>query len=191
VLVPDTQNNRVCVFLASVRDMLSVIGSASPNVASAGTTSSLLVGPTSVATDSAKNVYVADAGNNRILVFLSSPAMYSPGFMWNASEVIGQTSMVSKASANPPTLQSLAKPQHILVGPLDVLYVCDTNNNRVLFYSQARPRSSSRVYGQPSFTQNTPGAGRIGLNNPVSAALDVHGRLYVADLKNNRIIMYV
>ena len=78
-----------------------------------------------------------------------------------------------------------------------ILYVADTNNNRVLAWRNARAASGSKsdfVIGQNDFFATGPlGPGTsssVGLRNPTGLAVDRRGNLYVVDSGNNRILRY-
>lgn len=76
------------------------------------------------------------------------------------------------------------------------LYVVDQGNNRVLGFASAalftNGAAADLVIGQPDFYSSGPGfpvtAGS--LNQPVAAATDPAGNLYVSDLGDNRVVEY-
>lgn len=78
-----------------------------------------------------------------------------------------------------------------------ILYVADTNNNRVLAWRNARAASGSKadfVIGQNDFFA-TGGLGpgtssSVGLRSPTGMTVDRRGNLYVIDSGNNRILRY-
>ena len=79
----------------------------------------------------------------------------------------------------------------------NILYVSDTNNNRILVWSDSRAANGSRataVIGQNDFFATTPGgpgtASSIGLRSPTGLAVDRQGNLFVVDSGNNRILRY-
>jgi len=80
------------------------------------------------------------------------------------------------------------------------LFVADTQNNRVLIFNQiptANGAAADLVVGQPNLTsaiqpdltQQQAGTNASSLLNPVSATSD-GTRLYIADLGNNRVLIY-
>src|SRR5690606_21140453 len=69
------------------------------------------------------------------------------------------------------------------------LFIADTNNNRVLYFSSGST-TASRVYGQPDFTSNTVGTSATSLKAPNGVALDSSGGLYVADSNNHRVLYF-
>lgn len=78
-----------------------------------------------------------------------------------------------------------------------ILYVADTNNNRVLAWRNARAASGAKadyVIGQNDFFATGPlGPGTsssVGLRNPTGMAVDRRGNMYVVDSGNNRILRY-
>ena len=166
-----------------------------------------LSAPVAVAVDAVGNLYVADAGNNRILRF---PAPFNQTGALKVDLVIGQASVSAGAAANQgsnvPTAQTLS----FCCGPRGALlhsglafdsagnlWVTDPGNNRVLRFPGANAASNQLapntllpaadiVLGQKNFIFNTLGpspsvtSGNI-LVNPSSLAFDMTGGLYVLD----------
>ncbi len=73
-----------------------------------------LSGPSGVAVDSRGNVYIADAGNNRVVEL---PRLRSGGGGFGSPTTIGT---------------GLSGPKGVAVGSLDDVYIADTGNNRVV-----------------------------------------------------------
>ena len=72
------------------------------------------------------------------------------------------------------------------------LYVADENSQRVLHYSQGSV-SADGVWGQPDSTgsmANFAGVNAVGLDLPISVAVDTSGDLLVADAGNSRVLSY-
>ena len=157
--------------------------------------------PAAVAIDSSvtpNRLYVADAGNNRVLGYLDA-ATFANGA--SADLVVGQADFVSSGAGL--TAGNLANPQGAAVDASGNLYVSDFNNNRVLEYDdpfaacQSFPcvaRPAHLVFGQDGFTAgacNRGGAASADtLCNPQGLALDADGNLYVADQNNSRVLEY-
>jgi predicted Zn-dependent protease with MMP-like domain len=137
--------------------------------------------------DANGNLYVADAGNNRVLFY--------PAGSTTATRVYGQNGSFTTGTANNGgvSANSLWNPQNVAVDSSGNLYVADEYNNRVLFYS-AGSTTATRVYGQGgSFTSNTQNNGGVSassLASPWGLALDGTGNLYVTDYQNNRVLFY-
>ncbi len=226
VIVADTQNNRVMLFptvdtwpAESTQfspNANQVLGQTSYTVSLANqgngdASSSSLSTPLDVAT-SPSELYVADAGNNRILVFPISPS----GVTATASRVIGQLdfpyfapnliegkefnlALASGSSglavSGSAILDQSSTPAH--------LYVADTQNNRVLGFKNFAALASGLqaadlVIGQPDFnrsqinypTNNATMPNPQGLNQPTGLAVDSAGNLYVVDTGNSRVLRF-
>jgi len=148
-------------------------------------------------------LYVADWQNNRVLGFHSVAALTTGGY---ADLVVGQPDFYSAGCPSPGTQGSLCLPGGVAVDSAGNLFVADSNNNRVLEFSnpfavmKATGRTAgfqaSLVLGQTDFSSNlcnstfggTPKAGNLCF--PVAVALDSHNNLFVADANNQRVLEY-
>ncbi len=159
-----------------------------------------LCGPEGVALDAARNLYVSDSQNNRVLEYntpLANPA--SPNV--TASLVFGQSSSTDFTDrVCTTTATGLCAPWGIALDTTSNLYVVDSQNNRVLEYNTplANPASpnvtANLVFGQGSagtnFTASACATSATGLCVPEDIALDSSNNLYVADNFNNRVLEY-
>jgi len=201
LVVVDHGNNRAVVYEWPLTDGKSVswiIGQDSAqadaieaNAAPNPPTRWSLNGPTSVAIGpAAKQLYIADTGNHRIVVHNVSPVDHLADF------VIGQPDFTSNTPNNGGvSATSLNHPTGIMVDAGNQLYVADTGNHRVLAFDRTQPDAiADMVIGQPDFTSNTPNNGGISaqsLNSPRGIGTDaIFMDLYVADQGNNRILHY-
>jgi len=152
-------------------------------------------------------LYIADSGNNRVVVIPQNGASFGP-----ASRVLGQDAM----NLNAPNLVEGREFDfaNISTGLADAgiaidlnstpphLYVADPYNNRVLGYNDLRNiKAGARadlVIGQPDFQQtlmNYPGndanaPNASGLHVPIGLTVDPAGNLYVADTGNGRVLRF-
>jgi DNA-binding beta-propeller fold protein YncE len=191
LFVVDSDNNRVLRFnapLSSGEAASLVIGQSnfSKNLCNRGGSASAsnLCTPKGITFDKAGNLYVADADNNRVLLFLN-PLKSDAA----ANRVFGQPNFTGTACST--GAGGLCGPHRLRVSRNGQLLVSDSDNNRVLEYST--PLSSSIanfVFGKPNFTGNTPTGGATGLAGPQGIAVDNHGNLYLTDEDNNRVLRY-
>ncbi len=200
------QNNRVLVFPPGAVGggaANEVIGQTDFVTTTANTgafplaSANTLYGPGDVKVDAGGNVYVADAGNNRVLQF--APGSKSAALVW------GQTSFtqngpnqIKPASINAPYKMAIDYSQ----APY-ALYVSDIANHRVLIWKDSTTFQSGDpadlVIGQPDLytaapnvdTQGAATPSATSLSSPAGIALNPYtGTLYVADSGNNRVLRY-
>ncbi len=233
IAVADTNNNRILVFPSFqqftsdtlTQNAQAVIGQADfnsgkANRGNADPNSNTVQGPVdgafapaaqSTSSDAAGEVYIADAGNNRIIVIPVTPNSSTLSFN-SAVRLLGQQQFSEQApnyiegrefyfsGNNVPAdagivVDNSSNPPH--------LYVADSNNNRILCFVDYRNvttgSTATFVIGQPdlfhadinypSGTPNTLNQG--GLYHPTGLAVDpANGNLYVADSGNGRVLRF-
>jgi RHS repeat-associated protein len=163
-----------------------------------------LSGASGLAEDSAGDLYIADAGNNRIQ---ETPATSGTG--WGQSMTAGNTYTVAGSSSGSSghtgdggaaTSAKLYDPAAVFVDSAGDLYIADAGNNRI----QEVPATSGTHWGQSMtagdmYTIAGSSSGSSGhsgnggaatsakLNDPTGIAFDSAGDLYIADAGNNRV----
>lgn len=138
-------------------------------------------------------MFVADAFNNRVLIYNSIPTANNA----SADMVVGQIDMTSNLENLEGSLGA-----NTLYTPYDAftdgtrLFVSDYGNNRVLIYNSlptGNHMSADAVIGQQNFTSNLENqGGPVAANtlNYPGALFYGAGRLFVGDVTNNRILSY-
>ncbi|HTM31032.1 MAG TPA: PxKF domain-containing protein [Vicinamibacterales bacterium] len=165
-------------------------GSLTANDSFGTPTANSLSSPEGVALDSLGRLYVADRGNNRVLVYEASST--------TATIVYGQGSFSGRA-ANRGSLHAtqngLSAPFAVALDQHDNLYIADRGNHRVVFYRAGNNSEAERQYGQPDFDSPISGLPpqpptATSLNAPYGVAVDKAGNLYVADRDNVRVLFF-
>ncbi len=189
IYIADRDFNRVLVFSQIVSDgqnAVNVLGQSSFYTSAASLSQTSLASPTGIAIDAEANVYVADSGNNRIVIW-NSPINTNGQ---TANSVLGQTWFFSNSAGTSST--AMNRPQGVSIGSNGELYVADSNNNRVLVWNTAisiSGQAANLVLGQTSFTTSSAGVSPTKLSLP--SAISTYGSYtLIADTQNNRIVVY-
>jgi hypothetical protein len=112
-----------------------------------------------------------------------------------ATVVFGQLGSFTSNTVNNggTTANSLWSPQGVAIDSASNVYIADMTHNRVLVYA-AGSTTGFRVYGQQgSFTSSTLNNGGTTANSlwsPQGVAIDSASNVYIADLSNNRVLVY-
>ena len=184
VYIVDTGNNRVLYYPVGSTTATQVYGQDGSFITYASTVSAKSLNtPFGIAVDRGDNVYIADAGNSRVL--------YYPAGSTTATRVYGQGgNFFTNTNNDIINANTLNAPNGVAVDNGGNLYIADSGNNRVLYYPIGST-TATRVYGQGGdFTTNAMNAGAVGLNTPDGLEVDSGGNLYIADSGNNRVLYY-
>jgi sugar lactone lactonase YvrE len=205
VYVGDSRNNRVLIYSDPFVGYPSIVQSGgftaaavlgqgdsfTTNGCSSNATLATLCTPTGVALDSSNRLYVADAGNNRVLEFNTPLTSTSAAIVFGQTTSAGNTCNSGGASAS-----SLCDPEGVALDGTGDLYIADTDNNRVLeFDTPLTSQTAAVVFGQGGgFAAIKCNAGSTtgadSLCDPSGVAVDSGGTLMVADAGNSRVIEY-
>jgi uncharacterized protein (TIGR03437 family) len=207
LFVADTGNHRVLEFANGVSTgatAIRVYGQSSFSAAAApGTVSAQTLNvPQGLAVDGSYNLYVADAGSHRVLVFPNTSSAPPSGL--SASVVLGQTSFATSAAGGGPA--GLRSPLDVALDSSGNIFVSDAGNNRVVAFpslvnlltSTGPPYSAYLAIGQQNLTAalpnwNTPDglATPEGLVSPAGLLVDRQDTLYVGDTGNSRVVQFL
>lgn len=183
--IADQGANRVLYYPSGSTTATAVYGQGGNlTLSSPACSASGLNAPIGLALDSSNNLYIAENGNKRVVV-------YSSGSTASAGTLYGESNFTTCTGGTSSSLVGFLSA--ILIDSTGGLYVSDQTGNRILYYP-AGSTVPSRVIGQVNYTNSTPNAGgstgASGFNTPTGIALDSSGGLYVADQNNHRVLYF-
>ncbi len=172
-----------------------------------GASATSLCNPAAVALDGAGNIYIADAGNNRVLEFakagdppVASDAIANRSYGQGGVSDFSDTQCADGVGSDPPpSNHGMCNPGGVALDMSGNLFIADTSNNRVMEIDVplAGTQAATRVFGQAAnfaasgCNQGAPSArGASTLCAPAGLVLDVLGNLWVADVNNDRVLEY-
>lgn len=146
-----------------------------------------LSNPIGLAIDRSGNLWVADNGNSRVLRF---PSPFAQQGAIRADVVLGQLNFNSRTTD--ATARTMAAPYGVALSQAGHVFVSDAAHSRVLMFEEPlqNGKAASRVFGQPDFSSIGSGNTDNRFNQPRGIAIDTDDRLYVADSRNNRVMLF-
>jgi sugar lactone lactonase YvrE len=140
-------------------------------------TAAQLNGPTGVALDPAGNIYIADAGNNKIREVSANTGLISTIAGTGAAGYAGDTQLASLATLN--------NPSGIAIDNAGILYIADTGNHALRAFSSNGGNIVTLAGTGTSGYSGDGGEPQLAkLNGPTGVTVDLAGNIYVADTAN-------
>jgi hypothetical protein len=212
VLIADTTNNRVRVVAKTTGtsygvsmtagDIYTIAGNGTAGYSGdgAGAPSAEMDSPTGIAVDSAGNVLVADASNNRVRVVAKTTGT-SYGVSMTAGDIYtiaGNGTAGYSGDSGASTSAELNGPTDIVVDSSGNVVISDTGNDRIRAVAAATgtfegmATTSHDIYtlagsGTEGFSGDSGYWTLAELDQPTGLSLDGSGDLYIADSGNDRI----
>ncbi len=139
-------------------------------------------------------LFVADAGNNRVLRYASIASLTSGAA---AEGVLGQLNFsdtLPNQGETEPDAKTLDEPNGLAVDSAGRLWVVDNDNNRVLMFENASTladgSAANKVLGKPDFSATANSSGAAATLNPSGIHVDSSGNLWVADTGYSRVLRF-
>ncbi len=199
LFVADSNNNRILRFSAANAYVTGAAAEAvfgQPDFVS-GTANrggnpaaNTLWNPTSLYLDAADRLWVSDSNNRRVLRFdnASTKATGAP-----ADGVLGQPDFATNTIPTGPDRTSFKWVLGLTGDSAGRIWVGD-DWDRVLRFDAAATKASGAqadgVLGQPDFTSTSKATSRSGMNFPYAVRADAAGRLWVMDVRNQRVLRF-
>ena len=181
VFFSDSSNNRVRKIDASTAKISTIAGGGASTGEGVAATTALLSLPGALALDSAGNLFLVDAGNDRIRKVDTTGKITTVagngtfGFS-------GDNATALNAQLDLTALSSIA------VDSAGNLLIADTNNNRIRRVAASGGKISSVVgSGSTDFSGDNGAANIAGVNAPEGLAIDAGGYVYLTDTGNVRV----
>lgn len=145
--------------------------------------------PNDIYIDASGNMWVADAGNNRVLKYSN---VNSKATNANADLVLGQSGF--GASGSGTSLSNMNYPTDVYVagtGSSTIVWVADAGQNRILRFSNPTSNGAEASGALSGHNVDPPTQSSFFFNNSYGWITgDNAGRLYVLDFEYNRILIY-
>ncbi|PQJ09723.1 hypothetical protein CJD36_017490 [Flavipsychrobacter stenotrophus] len=133
---------------------------------------------TGMCIDAAGNIYLADAGNNRVRKITPAALI---------TTVAGNGTAGYAGDGASAVLANLTSPSDVAIDISGNLYIADRDNHCIRKVNAGGIISTVAGLGSPGFTGDGSAATLGRLNLPTGIAVDAAGNLYIADQMNGRI----
>lgn len=180
--IADSGNNairRVDAVTGLITTIAGTLGQQGSTGDGGAATAAKLTFPYGIAFDAARDLYIADTGNNRVRRVDATTGVITT--------VAGSGVVGYDGDAKPATAAALNSPWNVVVGADGSFYIADLTNNRIRRVDTAGLISTVAGTAQRGFSGDGGPATSAMLNNPASMVLDVAGNLFIADSGNNRV----
>jgi uncharacterized protein (TIGR03437 family) len=181
VYICDNDNNRIRKITAATGVITTVAGNGAQGSGGDGgpATSAQFNEPQNVEVDASGNIYISDAGNNRIRKVNASDGVITT--------VAGIGTPGFSGDGGPATAAQLNAPFNVSVDKDDNLIICDSGNNRIRKVTAATGVISTIAGRGQGFGGDGGPATDALLFTPIGAIADQAGNLYFSDRSNHRV----
>jgi sugar lactone lactonase YvrE len=182
IYIADSYNNRIRKVTTSTGLISTVAGDGTGGYSGDGgaATNAELYLPTGVALDSADNLYVADAANNRIRKVTVSTGIIST--------VAGNGTYGYSGDGGPATSAELNYPYAVDLSAASDIYIADSSNNRIRKVTASTGIITTVAgNGTGGYSGDGGTATKAEIYDPTGVAVDAADNIYIADAVNGRI----
>ena len=175
----DSDNNRIRTIDATGR-IATKVGDGTAGFSGDGgpSASARVSAPAGLTVDAAGNIYIADAGNNRIRKIDISGVI---------TTVAGSGAAGSSGDGGQATLAQLNDPLGVAVDAAGNLYIADEANSRIRRVDVSGVIATIAGTGVAGFSGDGAQATKATINFPRAVAVDGGGNVYIADTRSLRV----
>jgi sugar lactone lactonase YvrE len=153
-------------------------GSQGPSGDGGPAVSATLSIPLGLILDTAGNLYIADAGSNRIRMVDTKGIIHT---------FAGNGNNINSGDGGPATAASLDTPSALAFDPSGNLIIADTGNNEIRAVSPAGIITKIAGTGNAAYDQDNGTVATASFSAPTGVAVDKSGNIYVSDTGNQRV----
>ena len=190
VFIADTGNDLIREVASDFRTFTTIAGTAQDGGFGGdgkAATSAILDFPVGLAVAGAGDLYIADAGNNRVReVTPGADGLLSDGII-NTVAGTGTSQGNYNGDGGPATAANLDFPAAVAVDSSGNLYIADSLNNRIRMVNSSQIISTVAGDGNSDYGGDNGPATQAALDHPFGIAVDSDGDIFIADSYNNRI----
>ncbi len=168
----DSQNNRIRKVAAKSGSISTVAGGGSGSGDGGQATAIALARPTGVAIDAAGNIYIAEAGGNRIRKVTSAGVI---------STVAGDGAATTSGDGGPATAAGVDSPWHVAVDAAGKIYITQINDAIVRLAIPGGTIATIAGTGVHGFSGDGGPATTASMDRPAGIAVSGTGEVYIAD----------
>ena len=191
LFIADSGNGRIRRVDAVTGVITTVAGSASelPGFSGDGgpATSAVMNGPGSVALDAQGNLFIVDAGNQRVRRVDAATGIITTVAGSGVPNAAGQVAGGFSGDGGPATSAQLAEPWGVALDAHGNLFIADTGNHRIRRVDAASGIITTVAgNGTQTFSGDGGPATSAGLVEPFSVVVDAQGNLFIGDFDRVR-----
>jgi uncharacterized protein YjiK len=182
LFIGDAGNNRIREVALATGTITTVAGNGTGGFSGDGgqATAAEINFPEGIALDTGGDLFIADEGNARVREVNASTGVITT--------VAGTGTEGYSGDGGPATAAMISYPRSVAVDAMGDLFISDTNNDRIRVVNPFSGVITTAVgNGTAGFAGDGGPASAAEINYPRGIAVDASGRLFIADMDNNRI----
>ncbi|HLH44532.1 MAG TPA: IPT/TIG domain-containing protein [Bryobacteraceae bacterium] len=182
IFIADRDGNHIYKVTASTQKITTVMGNSGSGFAGDGGSAATaeMNSPTSIQVDPTGDIFFVDLLNARIREINASG---------NIMTLVGNGLVTYSGDGGAAQNALMNAPSGVVIAPSGVVYIADTNNQRVRMIASDGTISTVAGNGTPGFAGDGSTGASAQVNFPTGLATDASGNVYISDTGNQRVRM--